>query len=549
MKRFFNSTETIVTQAVAGTLRVSGNHLARAHADKYPNTKFVVRRDWDKSKVAIISGGGAGHEPLHVGFVGKGMLTAAVSGDVFASPSVTAILACILEVSGDKGCLLIVKNYTGDRINFGLAAERARLEGKKVEMLIVGDDIALPESRQPRGIAGTLFVHKAAGYLSEMDKTLEAIKKEAEQVAENTVSLGLALSTCTPPDAEPAESIESPELGLGIHGEPGVAEVVFKSGKNIGKEAVSLIVNKLADVTDEKKDYAVLINNLGIMTPLEMSIITDEVLTSHISGRIKVVVGPGLFCTSLNMYGFSLSLLELTPERKEYISADVEPHAWRPAVEPKTPQLMDISHLKLTRHFEPSEHTKRRDIITEICTVLLKSETKVELDKLDEVAGDGDTGRTYTTGALAVKEELEANKLPLDHFDSLFSAIAQILETAMGGSSGGLLAIMFTKAGASINQDKSWAESIESGIERMKEVGGAKRGYRSMIDALEPAIEERNNLKAATEAARAGAEATANMIAKVGRAAKVNPEKYLGKNDAGAEAIALVFEHLNKELK
>lgn len=134
-----------------------------ARLDGFPFVRVVVRTDWDKSNVALISGGGSGHEPAHAGFVGKGMLTAAVCGDVFASPSVDAVLAGILAVTGDAGCVLIVKNYTGDRLNFGLAAERARSLGLRVEMVVVHDDIALPDLSQPRGLAGTLLVHKIAG--------------------------------------------------------------------------------------------------------------------------------------------------------------------------------------------------------------------------------------------------------------------------------------------------------------------------------------------------------------------------------------------------
>ncbi|MEH6454223.1 MAG: dihydroxyacetone kinase subunit DhaK, partial [Psychromonas sp.] len=130
---------------------------------------IVIRKDWDKSKVAIISGGGSGHEPAHAGFVGEGMLTAAVCGDVFASPSVEAVLNAIIHVTGEAGCLLIVKNYTGDRLNFGLAAEKAKKLGHKVEMVIVNDDISIENSKKPRGIAGTVFVHKVAGYYAQQD--------------------------------------------------------------------------------------------------------------------------------------------------------------------------------------------------------------------------------------------------------------------------------------------------------------------------------------------------------------------------------------------
>src|SRR5690348_8372423 len=165
MAQFINTKESIVTEAVDGLVAASGGKLARL--DGYPHIRVVVRNDWDKSRVALISGGGSGHEPAHAGFVGEGMLTAAVCGDIFASPTVDAVLAGILAVAGSSGCLLIVKNYTGDRLNFGLAAERARQFGLNVEIVIVDDDVALPELPQARGVAGTLFVHKIAGALAE----------------------------------------------------------------------------------------------------------------------------------------------------------------------------------------------------------------------------------------------------------------------------------------------------------------------------------------------------------------------------------------------
>src|SRR6195952_2717398 len=148
MTQFVNRREDIVAEAIDGLIAASGGRLARL--DGYPHIRVVLRADWDRSKVAIVSGGGAGHEPAHAGFVGRGMLTAAVCGDVFASPSVDAVLAGILAVTGPSGCLLIVKNYTGDRLNFGLAAERARVLGRRVSMVIVGDDVALPDLPQAR---------------------------------------------------------------------------------------------------------------------------------------------------------------------------------------------------------------------------------------------------------------------------------------------------------------------------------------------------------------------------------------------------------------
>ena len=226
-KHFINTRETIVTEALDGLIATSGGRLARL--DGYPEIKVVLRADRDPAKVAVVSGGGAGHEPAHAGFVGAGLLTAAVSGEIFASPSVAAVLAGIRAATGPAGCLLIVKNYTGDRLNFGLAAERARAEGLAVEMVIVADDIALPELPQPRGVAGTLFVHKIAGHLAEAGAPLAEVAAAARAAAADIRSLGLSLSSCAIPGqgAEVRMGDDEAELGLGIHGEPGVEKIAL----------------------------------------------------------------------------------------------------------------------------------------------------------------------------------------------------------------------------------------------------------------------------------------------------------------------------------
>ena len=214
MKQFINAKENMVTEAIDGAIASSGGALTRL--DGYPHLRVVVRADWDKTKVALVSGGGSGHEPAHAGFVGAGMLTAAVCGDVFASPSVAAVLAGILAVTGPAGCLLIVKNYTGDRLNFGLAAERARAFGYKVSMVIVDDDVALPDLPQARGLAGTLFVHKIVGAMAENGATLAACTSAAQRVVNGCRSIGMSLDTCTVPGSVKEDRIpeDMAELGL-----------------------------------------------------------------------------------------------------------------------------------------------------------------------------------------------------------------------------------------------------------------------------------------------------------------------------------------------
>ena len=226
----------------------------------------------------MISGGGSGHEPAHAGFVGQ-MLTAAVCGDVFASPSVDAVLAAILAVTGPQGCVLIVKNYTGDRLNFGLAAERARSIGLKVSMVVVDDDIALPNIPQPRGLAGTLFVHKIAGALAAEGASLETITAVAERIIGNVKTIGLSLDTCVVPGSEKIDRIPNgcAELGLGIHGEAGIEQIDY-AGVNA---AVAVMVQKLAQSVDQG-DLVVLVNNLGGVSSLEMSIVANEIFDPNL---------------------------------------------------------------------------------------------------------------------------------------------------------------------------------------------------------------------------------------------------------------------------
>lgn len=323
MNQFINAKENVVTEAIDGLLRTSGGTLSRL--DGYPHIKVVVRSDWDRSKVALVSGGGSGHEPSHAGFVGRGMLTAAVCGDVFASPSVDAVLAAILAVTGKAGCLLIVKNYTGDRLNFGLAAERARAFGHKVSMVVVDDDIALPDLPQPRGVAGTLFVHKIAGALAEQGRDLDTVTAAAERVIAGVASIGMSLDTCTVPGS-PREDRIAPgkaELGLGIHGEAGVSQVDFSGAR----DALEIVVDRLLPYAGAGP-HAVLLNNLGGATPLEMSVLADELLRSKLRDRARYIVGPAALMTSLDMRGFSISILPLGADDETALLAEVSPTAW-----------------------------------------------------------------------------------------------------------------------------------------------------------------------------------------------------------------------------
>lgn len=548
-KFFMNDRKTLINDVIEGVILTSPyKNLAKLDID--PAIRVVVRRDWDKKKVALISGGGSGHEPAHVGFVGKGMLTAAVCGEVFASPSVDAVLNAIVAVTGKAGCLLIVKNYTGDRLNFGLAAEKAKGMGYNVELVMVSDDISLPENKQPRGIAGTALVHKIAGYAAEQGQSLKDVTKIAQQAINATASIGVAAAGCSLPgggEDEEEQRIESGhvELGLGIHGEPGVSTMKTQNSKKV----VDTLVGKLAEHVKKSDKLAVLINNLGGVSPLEMNQITKELVHSALGSSIRYLIGPASLVSALDMKGFSLSVITLKGGIEEALLAEVEASGWQPLV--KLEKLATKKGKKISdkKTVKASSNAQVGKIVETITQTL--SDLEDELNKLDAKVGDGDTGSTFATGARDIQKENKGKRLPLNNVADLLGVVGDRLATVMGGSSGVLMSIFFTAAGKKVGEGEKLPKALLSGLERMKHYGGADLGDRTMIDALQPALEalgKKDALKGAAKAAAKGAKDTASMKkANAGRSSYLSSNSLKGVKDPGAVAVEKVFEALAKK--
>ena len=535
---FFNERKHLVDDALEG-LVLSAPHANLVRLDIDPAIRIVARSDWDKSRVAIISGGGSGHEPAHAGFVGRGMLTAAVCGDLFASPSVDAVLNAIVAVTGDRGCLLIVKNYTGDRLNFGLAAEKAKRYGLKVEMVIVADDVALPDNKQPRGIAGTALVHKVAGHAAEQGKSLSEVHEIAQQASRAVFSLGLAMETCNLPGGETEDRIKpgQVELGLGIHGEPGASTV----NSHNSKQLIGTLVETLRASAGDNR-VAVLINNLGGVSELEMALLTKELAHSSLREQIAYLIGPATLVSSLDMKGFSLSLIILNQVIEQALLADVETTGWVKAV--AFAPLRTLTHAKVHDALEvlPSENPQVHALVAQATQTLQGLESR--LNALDAKVGDGDTGSTFALGAQDIATQLEQNALPLNNPAQLLQLIGERLATVMGGSSGVLMSLFFTAAGQALAQRETLPNALLAGLKQMKFYGGAAPGDRTLIDALQPALEALRDkgLTEAIAAAQQGAESTATMQkAKAGRASYVNSDNLNGVPDPGAVAVAEVF--------
>ena len=327
MKKIINSPVTVVHELCEGMVKAYPRLLSW---DEENNVLY--RRELNKSKVTLISGGGSGHEPAHGGFVGKGMLDGAVCGEVFSSPSIMQVYNAIRITASEKGVLLIIKNYAGDMMNFSGAADMAiEDDGIVVEKVCVNDDVAIQESANRRGVAGTVLVHKIAGALAEEGASLQEVKRVAEKVIENVRTMGVALEPCTvPAQGVPTFSLEPGEIemGVGIHGEAGVYRGKMGSAAAITQELVTRILADFPVGTGHQ--VALLINGLG-GTPLQELFILNNEVRKIIDPKGILVYRTfvGNIVTSIDMIGASVTLLKLDQETMRLLDAPADTAAWK----------------------------------------------------------------------------------------------------------------------------------------------------------------------------------------------------------------------------
>ncbi|CAN5478527.1 dihydroxyacetone kinase family protein [soil metagenome] len=567
MKKLINEVGTLVADMLGGLAWSNpGIALLQGHL-------VAVRSDIEavkaRGEVTLVSGGGSGHEPAHAGYIGQGMLSAAVCGDVFTSPSTDAVLAAVRAVAGPAGVLVIVKNYTGDRLNFGLAVELAKAEGIEAEMVVVADDAALAaggDHAGRRGIAGTVLVHKVAGAAAALGLPLAAVKQAALEAIADVSSMGVALSPCTVPAAgRPGFELADTEveLGLGIHGEAGVRRVPMGSAATLVKALLDVIVadRRLAD-----GDRVVLLaNNLGSTPAQEVAIVTGSAL-SQLTARNIVVerVWSGSFLTALEMGGVSLSLMTVDDKRLALLDAPTSTMAW-----PTLPQGR-VSPPRIIK--APASTDASRSVVASavtgtplslalraICSALIAAEEK--LTRLDQIVGDGDLGISLARGSRAIEDEL--NGYPLGDLAGSLRAMSGTLRRALGGTSGPLYAIGLLRAAASLEASTAGpatskltvaAAALREAVAGISELGGAVEGDRTMLDAMAPAvraleqaaaagIEPAEGWARAVEAALQGSAATAERVARRGRSSYLG-ERARGHADPGAEAIVIWMQAL-----
>lgn len=316
MKKLINDVANVVDEMCEGIV------LANPSLELDKRYRIIKRKEIDKKKVALITGGGSGHEPAHAGYVGEGMLTAAVCGDVFASPSTIQIYNAILQAGSEAGTLLIIKNYSGDCMNFGAAAEMAADDGLAVEYVYVNDDVAVEDSLYTvgrRGVAGTVFVHKIAGAAAEAGMSLAEVKRIAEKTIANVRSVGLALTSCTVP-AKGSPTFElgenEVEFGVGIHGEPGVERVAMDTAANFAKRMMGMLERELALANGD--ECVLMVNGFGGTPLMELYVLNKDVnglLQERGVQLYETLVGN--YMTALDMAGASVTLLKLDEELKK----------------------------------------------------------------------------------------------------------------------------------------------------------------------------------------------------------------------------------------
>ncbi|OQR95144.1 dihydroxyacetone kinase [Achlya hypogyna] len=538
--------------------------------------KVVLHRNFkalQAKQVTLLSGGGSGHEPAHAGYIGDGMLTGVICGDVFASPTTKQVIEAIRLVAGPHGCLVIVKNYTGDRLNFGLAIEKAKAEGLKVDMVVIGDDCAIQGSKAGRrGIAGTVFVHKFAGALAAHGYPLEAIRDHVQRL--EIASMGVAWKSCTLPGHAANQRVKAGEmeLGLGIHGEPGVVTVAQGSAKATTAQLLERILTDIGVV--EGDGVAMLVNNLGSTTLLELHVVANDVVEYCNAHKITLQrIFVGSFMTALDMAGFSLSVWKLadaalhTAMLDHAVSAPAWPFAPRADLT-ALPKVITVPEPLLVPPMAVAGASGLVPVLQRGIQAATERiiEAEPQLTDWDAKVGDGDCGETLKTGAQAIQDALLT--YPLHIPSQTAHALAATVADAVGGTSGVLYTIFFTAAGNALYAYDhghqvdalpvaAWRTAFAAGIGAIQKYGGATEGSRTMMDALLPALRASQSdaegaelWAAVVQAAEAGAEATKKVLPKnaFGRSSYVGEEFAKDIPDPGAMAVAFWLSALQRAL-
>lgn len=602
MKKIMNTPETFVYDMCHG---LAAAHPELEFVEKY---KVVKKKDINDAKVSLISGGGSGHEPAHAGFVGKGMLDAAVCGDVFASPSQVQVYNAIKKCATDKGVLLIIKNYSGDCMNFNNAMADAQDDGIKVDAVYVNDDIAVKDSLYTvgrRGVAGTVLVHKCAGAAAEQGKELEEVKAVANKVIENVRSFGFAFTSCTVPAAgHPTFEIgdDEMEFGVGIHGEPGRfrEKIDYSTGTFCDDLSRRILTDLEEDLALKKgEDVVLLINGFG-GTPLqELYILNNSVTKALKADGINIhrtIVGN--FMTSIDMAGASISVLRVDSELKALIDYPVSTPAltWGAAMSEQAEAALEAvqaigralgyapveaAHKATAKKAAAKEEAEDNavyevegtpvvgetintaafvQIVDKMADVIIENEVPFcEADKM----GDGDFGMSIAKGFKQLKADWATRKK--GDIGQFLVSCSEIIKEYCGGASGPIWGSAFKYAGKAMLGKKEvdlndvallFTEANRGVYETGKKSfgKGAEIGDKTLVDALKPcamaltkAAEEGKTLQEGLDlGAKAAHDGAEATKTHVATLGRAGTvgERSIGYPDAGAHGLDVIFNEL-----
>ncbi|EEM18207.1 MULTISPECIES: dihydroxyacetone kinase subunit DhaK [Bacillus] len=583
MKKIINQPETLVMEMCNGMV------MAHPELELLKKYKVIKKKEMNENKVTLISGGGSGHEPAHAGLVGKGMLDAAVCGDVFASPSQIQVYQAIKATASKKGTLLIIKNYSGDIMNFKNGAHLATEDGIQVEYVRVDDDIAVEDSLYTvgrRGVAGVVLVHKIAGAAAEEGMDLMQVKAVAEKAAANVRTIGLALTSCTvPASGSPTFKLGEDEMeyGVGIHGEPGRKREKIMAADELALRMTNDLMKDLG--LDEDAEIAVLVNGFG-GTPLQELYLFNNAVTRELSKKnIRINRAfVGNYMTSIDMAGISLTVMKLDDELKTLLSKECNTPAFKVDGPIESVEYVDIAeHEEEKPVFFETETAEEHAIIkNEVITlnnmiylidkmseVIIKNE--VPFCELDTHAGDGDFGMSVAKGFKQLKREW-SSILDQEHLNigTFLDACSMVIMEHCGGASGPIWGGAFRAAGKAMEGKMEltvgeFAEMLQAALHGIQSIGersfgrGAEVGDKTLVDALVPCANAWSESAAAgtdfktafekgAAAAVKGAEYTKEIVARMGRAGTVG-ERSLGYPDAGAYALGVIFTELSRSLR
>ena len=607
MKKIMNTPETFVYDMCHG--------LAMAHPDLEFVEKFkiVKKKEINEDKVSLISGGGSGHEPAHAGFVGKGMLDAAVCGDVFASPSQVQVYNSIKKCATDKGVLLIIKNYSGDCMNFNNAMADAQDDGIKVDAVYVNDDIAVKDSLYTvgrRGVAGTVLVHKCAGAAAEQGKELDEVKAVANKVIANVRSFGFAFTSCTVPAAgHPTFEIgdDEMEFGVGIHGEPGRfrEKIDYSTGKFSDDLAARIVKDLKEDLgLKEGEEVVLLINGFG-GSPLQELYILNKSATEALNKEgVKIhrtIVGN--YMTSIDMAGASISVLRVDEELKKLVDYPVSTPAltWGAAMGEQAEAAIEaMNAIAKALNITPgaaapaAKKAKKADENAEDANAVYEVEGEPEVtesvntaafvkivDKMADVIienevpfceadkmGDGDFGMSIAKGFKQLKADWATRKK--GDIGEFLVSCSEIIKEYCGGASGPIWGSAFKYAGKAMAGKKSvdlkdiaflFTEANRGVYETGKKSfgKGAEIGDKTLVDALKPCAIALTKAAEEGKALREGLDLGAKAAHEGAEATKTHVatlgragtvgERSIGYPDAGAHGLDVIFNELAAYIK